>query len=53
MSRLRTLLPFHHRDPFDRLIIAQAITQEIPIVAKDVVVFTKYPVELIWQHYPG
>ena len=25
-------LPLHHRDPFDRLIIAQAIVEEIPIV---------------------
>lgn len=28
-------LPFHHRDPFDRLIIAQGLTEEILIVSKD------------------
>src|SRR5688572_17169522 len=30
-------LPFHHRDPFDRLIIAQALTEEIPIISIDAV----------------
>ena len=28
-------LPFHHRDPFDRLLIAQAIVEQIPIVSAD------------------
>ncbi len=28
-------LPFHHRDPFDRLIIAQAMTEGIPIISPD------------------
>jgi PIN domain nuclease of toxin-antitoxin system len=28
-------LPMHHRDPFDRLIIAQALTEGIPIVSAD------------------
>lgn len=45
-------LPFHHRDPFDRLIIAQAITGELPIIGKDLE-FTLYPVELIWQTNPN
>ncbi len=40
-------LEFHHRDPFDRLIIAQGITEQIPIVTSDRM-FTKYPVEVIW-----
>ena len=30
-----TTLPFHHRDPFDRLLIAQSIVEEIPIVNVD------------------
>jgi PIN domain nuclease of toxin-antitoxin system len=30
-----TALPFHHKDPFDRLIVAQAITEGIPIVSND------------------
>jgi PIN domain nuclease of toxin-antitoxin system len=28
-------LPFHHRDPFDRLIVAQAMVEQIPIVSSD------------------
>ena len=28
-------LPFHHRDPFDRQIIAQALSEEIPVVTPD------------------
>ncbi len=33
--RINATLPFHHRDPFDRLIIAQAIAENIPIVTLD------------------
>lgn len=40
-------LEFHHRDPFDRLIIAQGITEKIPIITSDTV-FAKYPVDIIW-----
>jgi PIN domain nuclease of toxin-antitoxin system len=36
MHILRTsTLPFHHRDPFDRLIIAHAITEELILATKD------------------
>ncbi|MGD9732823.1 MAG: type II toxin-antitoxin system VapC family toxin [Desulfamplus sp.] len=28
-------LPFHHKDPFDRLIIAQSIAESIPILSRD------------------
>lgn len=28
-------LPFHHRDPFDRLMVAQAISEQLPIVSVD------------------
>lgn len=42
-----TTLPFHHKDPFDRLLIAQAITEEIPLLSADKV-FDKYPVTRIW-----
>lgn len=40
-------LPWHHRDPFDRMLIAQAIGAEVPIVSCDAV-FAKYGVERIW-----
>ncbi|MEB3174689.1 MAG: type II toxin-antitoxin system VapC family toxin [Cyanobacteriota bacterium] len=39
-------LPFYHRDPFDRIIIAQSMTENIPIITLDVV-FKQYSVELI------
>lgn len=41
------VLPFHHRDPFDRLIIAQAVTRSLVVVAKDRE-FSKYPIEIVW-----
>jgi PIN domain nuclease of toxin-antitoxin system len=28
-------LPFHHKDPFDRLLVAQALAESIPIVSAD------------------
>ncbi|GAP98064.1 type II toxin-antitoxin system VapC family toxin [Leptolyngbya sp. NIES-2104] len=40
-------LPFHHKDPFDRLLIAQAITEEIPIISADQV-FDSYSVIRYW-----
>ena len=40
-------LPLHHRDPFDRLIIAQAIVERIPIVGRDEI-FDLYPTERLW-----
>jgi PIN domain nuclease of toxin-antitoxin system len=40
-------LPPHHNDPFDRLIIAQAIAEEMAILTSDRA-FAKYPVEIVW-----
>lgn len=40
-------LSLFHRDPFDRLIIAQAIVEKMPIVSSDVV-FDTYSVSRIW-----
>jgi PIN domain nuclease of toxin-antitoxin system len=40
-------LPFHHRDPFDRLLIAQAIIEGVPVVSVDSV-FDSYSVERLW-----
>jgi PIN domain nuclease of toxin-antitoxin system len=39
-------LPAHHRDPFDRLLIAQANIEELALVTRDPV-FGRYPVEII------
>lgn len=41
-------LEFHHRDPFDRLIIAQCIVEKIPIITKDKN-FKPYKVKTIWE----
>ena len=40
-------LPSHHRDPFDRLLIAQAICENIPIRSADRI-FDAYPVTRLW-----
>ncbi|MDQ3170404.1 MAG: type II toxin-antitoxin system VapC family toxin [Acidobacteriota bacterium] len=40
-------LPFHHRDPFDRLIVAQARRDELPIVSSDPI-FRRYGVKRVW-----
>ena len=42
-----TTLPFHHRDPFDRLLIAQAMVEAVPIVSVDAA-FNVYPVARLW-----
>ena len=41
------LLPFHHKDPFDRLLIGQAIAEGLPVISADSV-FDSYPVERHW-----
>ena len=40
-------LPFHHRDPFDRLLVAQAIEEELTVVTADPV-FAQHGVKRLW-----
>lgn len=40
-------MPFQHRDPFDRLLIAQAITEKLTIVTADKA-FAEYAVKTLW-----
>jgi PIN domain nuclease of toxin-antitoxin system len=40
-------LPPHHRDPFDRMLIAQCIQEGWPIITADPQ-FARYPVDVIW-----
>ena len=40
-------LPLHHRDPFDRLLIAQSQLEKMPIITTDSV-FADYDVEIVW-----
>ena len=42
-----TTLPFHHRDPFDRLLVAQAMVEQMPIVSADPA-FDAYPIGKLW-----
>ncbi len=40
-------LPLHHRDPFDRILIAQSIVENILILSADKI-FDAYPIERLW-----
>ena len=40
-------LPFHHRDPFDRLLAAQALEEKLDIVSRDGV-FDAYGLKRVW-----
>ncbi|MEW6125432.1 MAG: type II toxin-antitoxin system VapC family toxin [Acidobacteriota bacterium] len=40
-------LPFHHKDPFDRMLIAQAIAEDIVILSDDSI-FTTYSIKVRW-----
>ena len=40
-------LPLHHRDPFDRILIAQALVENIPILSADKI-FDAYPIRRLW-----
>lgn len=40
-------LPMHHKDPFDRLLTAQAIVEKATLISNDEVL-AKYPVDVLW-----
>jgi len=40
-------LPFHHRDPFDRLLVAQAQVEQMPLVSSDPA-FDAYSITRLW-----
>lgn len=40
-------LPFHHKDPFDRMLVAQSLVESLPIVSGDAI-FDQYGVTRIW-----
>lgn len=44
----QTELPWHHRDPFDRLLVAQALVEDVPIVSADPI-FDAYGVRRWWS----
>ncbi len=43
-----TGLPWHHRDPFDRLLAAQSLVEGVPLVSADAI-FDQYGVNRIWK----
>jgi PIN domain nuclease of toxin-antitoxin system len=40
-------LPFHHRDPFDRMMAAQALEERLSVVSADTA-FDRYGIDRIW-----
>jgi PIN domain nuclease of toxin-antitoxin system len=40
-------MPFHHKDPFDRLLVAQAMVEAIPTVSADAHL-SAYAIQRIW-----
>ncbi|AUB39983.1 PIN domain nuclease, a component of toxin-antitoxin system [Nostoc flagelliforme CCNUN1] len=40
-------LPLHHRDPFDRILIAQSVVENIPLLSADKI-FDLYPIRRVW-----
>lgn len=40
-------LPDHHKDPFDRLLIAQAHAENMVVISKDPI-FKLYPIRVVW-----
>ncbi|HEX6137406.1 MAG TPA: type II toxin-antitoxin system VapC family toxin [Casimicrobiaceae bacterium] len=41
------MLPHHHHDPFDRMLVAQALEDGVPIVTRDPQI-ARYAVQIIW-----
>ncbi|QBQ53256.1 type II toxin-antitoxin system VapC family toxin [Nitrosococcus wardiae] len=41
-------LPFHHRDPFDRLLVAQSLAENLPLLSADNHL-DAYPIKRFWQ----
>ncbi len=46
--RILSSFPFYHKNPFYRLLIAQAMQENIPILSKDMA-FNAYPIQRIWD----
>ena len=40
-------LPIHHRDPFDRMLVAQAIVERVPVLTNDAE-FENYDIKIVW-----
>ena len=42
-----SMLPFHHRDPFDRMLVAQGMVEGLLLISGDAV-FDQYSVQRLW-----
>ena len=42
-----TNMTYHHRDPFDRLLVAQALVEQMPLISIDAI-FDGYGVQRLW-----
>jgi PIN domain nuclease of toxin-antitoxin system len=40
-------LPDYHRDPFDRVLVAQCMAEKLPLIASDAAL-GRYPIEILW-----
>ncbi len=47
ITNLVSTMPFHHRDPFDRLLVAQALAELMPVVSCDSVLGA-YGIQRLW-----
>ncbi len=49
VSHLKKLqsLPYHHKDPFDRLLISQSLTESLTLISSDGE-FDKYAIKVLW-----
>lgn len=41
-------MPYHHKDPFDRLLVAQAKQEQLAVITPDAM-FSKYGIKTIWE----
>ncbi len=46
-TALLTILPFYHKDPFDRLLVAQALVEDLSVISADMVL-DQYGIKRIW-----
>ena len=46
-TNMLTSLPYHHRDQFDRLMVAQSMVENLSIVSADTVL-DAYPIQRLW-----
>ncbi len=46
-TNIYTSLPLHHRDPFDRILVAQAMNHSLVLISRDEA-FDAYPIQRVW-----